>query len=165
MVNFGFFDIGGDTIQLKITQRRGINFMGKLAIPALRNMAVTLMNQEGKRAEKMAKRPSFSPYDKGALTESIKWRNAKRLKWSKITLGRLEVGVPYGRRQHFEHGIKNNAGGGKPKPYYLWRALRPAAKRTRNRLVQSRVFIEMVLMGQAGDARGAFTGGEGFFRG
>ena len=146
MSNFGFRNLNGRAYKVTIEKSfRGV-FVDRLAAARMRQHAVSSMNRAGRNAEMIAKSPGHSPYKTGALVNSIKWVNAKRRGFDKLIIGRLTVGVPYGRRQEFEH---------KTRRLYLHRAIQQALPGF-ERDLGDKGRLENVFIGRVGDTRGNF---------
>jgi hypothetical protein len=109
------------------------------------------MNKHGRAAEATAKEPGHSPFALGNLVASIQWENAKRKSFTGLITGNLSVGVPYGRRQEFEH---------KSRSFYLRRAIAKhfpkfVASLRRKGVIENILLGRRVQRGSAGVAGGA----------
>ena len=114
-ITFGFRNINGQAFDIKVLQAPSGRWPSERTVLGLRRYIVNKMNEAGRRAEAIAKQPNWSPFLTGALVRSIQWLDAREgLGASRVLVGALSVGVPYGRRQEFEN---------KSKSRYLGRAL------------------------------------------
>lgn len=152
-MTFGFRNLNGSAIQIKLVQTPTGRFPSARTVQGLRRHVIRTMNKYGRRAVKVAKSPGHSPRKTGALVNSIKWRKAVegRVRGRVIT-GALEVGVPYGRRQEFEHNTKR---------LYLQRALRQVfpeylAELRNKKIVGDVLFARRRQTSVRGSVRGGF---------
>lgn len=145
-ITFGFRNINGRAYDIKILQTERGTFIDRLTVPTIRNFVVSRANEHGRQAEAIAKTPGHSPFLTGELIKSIKWVSATRNGFGGLITGDLSVGVPYGRRQEFEH---------KTKKLYLHRALAavfPAFLASLN----NKDILEEVILGRRKDSQGRF---------
>lgn len=107
-MTFGFKNINGAAFDIKLIETPTGQWPSERTIENLRNYVVKTMNKHGKEAEQIAKSPGWSPYLTGALVNSIQWMEARGgTTEGRVLTGSLTVGVPYGRRQEFEHRTKS----------------------------------------------------------
>ena len=114
-MTFGFQNINGAAMDIKLLETPTGTFPSERTVEGLRSYIVNTMNKYGKRAERLAKSQGWSPRLTGALVRSIQWLEARKGGTAgRVLTGALTVGVPYGRRQEFEHKTRSR---------YLGRAL------------------------------------------
>lgn len=102
---FGFRNINGDAFDIKVLEAPN-GWPARSTIKKLRQFIVDEMNKAGEYAKKITKVPGWSPRKTGKLVRSIDWLDATTSSQRRILSGALTVGVPYGRRQEFEHTTK-----------------------------------------------------------
>lgn len=160
---FGFRNLNGAAFQIEILSGSRGNIIPDLnAIDRLTSQTINIMNKHGKKAERIARSRNHSPFWKGPLIRSIRWNDAKSGEVAgRVIRGYLEVGVPYGRRQEFEHSTKSR---------YLQRAMDAVFPDFVEEMRSKRV-VGDILFGRtrqassgSGDMRFGSTSG-GFFRG
>ena len=114
-MTFGFRNLNGAAVQIKLENSPTGALPSARTVRGLQRHVIRTMNKFGRRAARIAKSPGHSPRLTGALVASIRWRKAGEGKRAgRVITGALEVGVPYGRRQEFEHPTRK---------LYLQRAL------------------------------------------
>lgn len=149
---FGFKNINGAAFDIKVIDTPN-GWPARSTIKQLRQYIVDEMNSAGEYAKKLTKVPGWSPRLTGALVRSIKWDPASVGRTQKrILTGALTVGVPYGRRQEFEH---------KKKGRYLARALERAFPRFLSALRRKNV-LEDVIFGRRVQIGGSEVSGGSF---
>lgn len=103
-MTFGFKNLNGSAIQIKLVSTPTGRFPSERTVRGIQKFVIREMNRSGNEAARIAKSPGHSPFLTGALVRSIKWRRAQEGRiLGRVVTGALEVGVPYGRRQEFEH--------------------------------------------------------------
>jgi len=104
-MNFGFRNVNGAAMDIKVIHAPKGRWPSERTIVGIRNHVIRSLNQAGKRAEALTKTNGWSPRLTGALVRSIKWIEARGSESvsDRVLKGALTVGVPYGRRQEFEH--------------------------------------------------------------
>lgn len=115
-MTFGFRNVNGSAFNIRLLETPTGRMPSEKTYQDLRSFLINTMNKYGKRAEALAKTTGWSPYLTGALVRSIQWMNARRSERDahRVIRGSLLVGVPYGRRQEYEH---------KTRGWYLHRAI------------------------------------------
>jgi hypothetical protein len=114
-MTFGFKNVNGVAFDIKLLQTPTGRFPSERTVSGIRSHIIDVMNKHGRRAERIAKEPGWSPFLTGALVRSIKWLEARKGDFGRrVISGALTVGVSYGRRQEFEHSSRSR---------YLGRAL------------------------------------------
>lgn len=115
-MTFGFRDVNGSAFNIRLVETPTGRWPSAKTFIDLRSYVIKTMNKHGKQAERLTKTPGWSPFKTGALIKSIKWIKAQESDKDsrRVIRGALTVGVPYGRRQEFEHSTRG---------LYLQRAL------------------------------------------
>jgi len=107
-MTFGFKNLNGSGFQINLVQTPTGRMPSERTIRGIRNFTIRTMNKYGRKAQKVAKKPGHSPFLTGALVKSIKWQKARNgVVLSRGIVGRLSVGVPYGRIQEYEHPTRS----------------------------------------------------------
>jgi hypothetical protein len=117
-MTFGFRNVNGTAFDMRVLEAPNGRWPSDRTVRSLRSFVIDKMNEAGKRAERIAKSPGWSPRLTGRLVNSIHWIDAAGGNvLGRVLSGALSVGVPYGRRQEFEHKTRGR---------YLARALEAA---------------------------------------
>lgn len=114
---FGFSSAGGNGFRIKVIDAPTGEMPSERTITGLRNYVIRMMNFHGRRARALTQRKTWTPYKTGRMMRSIKWVAAKPSETysDRIQVGKLSVGVPYGRYQEFHN---------RRKPFFMERAIR-----------------------------------------
>ena len=154
-MTFGFRNLNGSAVQIKLLETPTGKFPSPRTVKGVQRFAASRMNKHGRRAARIAKSPGHSPYLTGALVRSIRWRPARDGRViGRIITGALEVRVPYGRRQEFEHKTRSR---------YLLRALQMVypdfVSDLRNRRILGDILFARRRQATATGVRGGFLSG------
>ena len=150
-MTFGFQQLNGAAFKIRLEQTPTGRFPGPHTIRGLRNFVIKEMNKSGRAAKRIAKTPGHSPFLTGNLVKSIEWRKARAGKGvSNVVTGALLVGVPYGRRQEFEHSTRS---------LYLQRALQAVFPEFLSNLQDRRVLGDILFSRRRQASGGGVTGG------
>ena len=150
---FGFENINGNAFDIKVLQTPN-GWPARSTIKKLRQYIVDKMNEAGYYAKKITKVPGWSPRLTGKLVRSIDWIEASAGATQKrILTGALTVGVPYGRRQEFEH---------KKKGRYMARALEMAFPKFIQALRDKNVMEDVIFGRRAQQSGDGVRGGQRF---
>lgn len=98
-ITFGIQNVNGQAYKLQVIDSPRGTWITRLTLPTIRSFVVATMNKYGRQAAEIAQDPNHSPYLTGALVDSIMWETAQRRGFTGLTIGKLTVGVPYGRKQ------------------------------------------------------------------
>lgn len=151
-MTFGFRQLNGAAFQIKLESTPTGRFPSPRTIGGIRSFVIKEMNKSGREAQRIAREPGHAPFLTGALVRSIKWRKARQGRGlSGVITGALTVGVPYGRRQEFEHPTRS---------LYLQRALQQVfpdfVARLRNRRVLGDILFSRRFQSSGGGVTGGF---------